>query len=169
MVAPGTHPDRTQGGKMKAIRTHDYRIDGYGNVNFYQNRYRQRTLDLQGFLEARRSRKRSRDWMAKRRAKAFGQARSLFLQKCLFPGRRARMSITTTTRGWSRRKGSNHEIHPFPARRAAQPAFCSPLSGPCRPRKTGTRFFSRAREVSDHRKPPGGYAGAPYHLVATTP
>ena len=34
MVAPGTHPDRTEGGKMKAIRTHDYRIDGYGNVSF---------------------------------------------------------------------------------------------------------------------------------------
>jgi hypothetical protein len=34
MVATGTHSDPTQGGKMKAIRTHDYRIEGYGNVNF---------------------------------------------------------------------------------------------------------------------------------------
>jgi hypothetical protein len=30
------------------------------------------------------------------------------------------MSTTTTTRGWSRRKGSNHEIHPFP--RGEQPS-----------------------------------------------
>jgi hypothetical protein len=34
MVVHGTHPDRTEGGKMKAVRTHDYRIAGYGNVNF---------------------------------------------------------------------------------------------------------------------------------------
>jgi hypothetical protein len=38
MVAPETHPDRTQGGKMKAIRTHDYRIDGYRNVNLSKSR-----------------------------------------------------------------------------------------------------------------------------------
>jgi hypothetical protein len=30
-------------------------------------------------------------------------------------------------------------------------------------------LLSRAREVSDHRRPPGGHAGAPYHLVATAP
>jgi hypothetical protein len=34
MVAARTHPDRTEGGKMKAVRSQDYRIDGYGNVNF---------------------------------------------------------------------------------------------------------------------------------------
>jgi hypothetical protein len=71
-------------------------------------------------------------------------------------------STTTTTRGWSRRKGSNHEIHPFPTRRAAQPAFCSPrLNGPCRPRKTATRSFpelvryptteSRLEAMQEHR------------------
>ena len=74
---------------MKAVRSHDYRIDRVRECEFYQSRYRQRAFYLQGFLEARRSRKRNPDCMAKRRSKAFGKARSLFLQNCLLPGRRA--------------------------------------------------------------------------------
>src|SRR5208282_4415869 len=34
VVAAGTHSDRGEGGKMKAVRTHEYRIDGYGTVMF---------------------------------------------------------------------------------------------------------------------------------------
>jgi hypothetical protein len=34
MVAAKAHSHGSEGGKMKAVRTHDYRIDGYGNVNF---------------------------------------------------------------------------------------------------------------------------------------
>ena len=30
-------------------------------------------------------------------------------------------------------------------------------------------LLSRAREVRDHRKPPGCHARAPYHVVATAP
>jgi hypothetical protein len=69
---------------MKAIRTHDYRIDRVRECEFYQSRYRQRAFDLQGFLEARRSRKRNPDCMAKGRSKPFGKARTLFLPDDLF-------------------------------------------------------------------------------------
>jgi hypothetical protein len=34
MVAAGTHSDRTEGGKMKAVRSHDTASTEYGNVNF---------------------------------------------------------------------------------------------------------------------------------------
>ena len=47
---------------MKAIRTHDYRIDGYGNVNFIKKSISAAGIRPQGFLEARRSRKRNPNW-----------------------------------------------------------------------------------------------------------
>jgi hypothetical protein len=121
MVAPGTHPDRTEGGKMKAIRTHNYQIDGYGYVNFIKknSRYRQRTFYLQGFLEARKSKKRNPDYLAARASNAFGKASSLFFAKRLVPWKTSTMSTTTTTGGWSGRKGSTHEIHRLP--RVEQP------------------------------------------------
>jgi hypothetical protein len=34
MVAARAHSDRSEGGKMKAVRTHDYQIEGYGTVTF---------------------------------------------------------------------------------------------------------------------------------------
>ena len=74
---------------MKAVRSHDYRIDGYGNVKFIKVDIGNGRFDFQGFLEARRSRKRNPDWMAARTRKANGKARALFLQKGLLPGRRA--------------------------------------------------------------------------------
>ena len=48
---------------MKAVRSHDCRIDRVRECEFYQSRYRQRAFYLQGFLEARRSRKRNPDCM----------------------------------------------------------------------------------------------------------
>ena len=76
---------------MKAVRSHDYRIDRVRECEFYQIQ----PISAAGILPTRffggeKEQKRNPDCMAKRRSKAFGKARSLFLQKCLFPGRRAR-------------------------------------------------------------------------------
>jgi hypothetical protein len=34
MVAAEIHSDRSEGGKMKAVRTHDYAIQDYGKISF---------------------------------------------------------------------------------------------------------------------------------------
>jgi len=109
---------------MKAVSSHDYRIDGYGNVKFikvdignghstfkvFGGEKEQKTEPgLDGCKNAKSQRKSSRSFSAKR----------------LAPWKTGTMSTTTTTRGWSRRKGSTHEIHPLSTHRAAHTALHS--------------------------------------------
>jgi hypothetical protein len=129
---------------MKAVRSYDYRIDGYGNVKFikvdigsghstfkvfWRREGEENGTGLDGCKNAKSQRKSSRSFSAKR----------------LAPWKTGTMSTTTTTRGWSRRKGSTHEIYPLSTRRAPQPTVRSPRGrrpdGPCRPRKIGSRSF----------------------------
>jgi hypothetical protein len=65
----------------------------YGNVNFIKkkSRYRQRTFYLQGFLEARKSKKRNPDCLAARASNALGKASSLFFAKRLVPWKTSTM------------------------------------------------------------------------------
>jgi hypothetical protein len=68
--------------------------------------------------------------------------------------------------GWSRRKGSDHEIHPFSTRRD-QPSFLlaawRPLSGPYRLRKTDNR--SSSPELITHHTSEARLAAIDRHLI----
>ena len=109
---------------MKTVRSHDYRIDGYGNVNFIK-------VDIGSGhstykVEAEKEQKTEPGIAWLKEGLKPSQSSLSFSAKMLAPWKTGTMSITTTTRGWSRRKGSTHEIHPLSTHRAAHTALHSP-------------------------------------------
>ena len=76
---------------MKAIRTHNYQIDGYGYVNFIK-----KTVDIASghstykvFWRRERAKNGTRTTWLQERQTPSAKLALFFLQKGLFPGRRA--------------------------------------------------------------------------------
>jgi hypothetical protein len=138
---------------MKAVRSHDYRIDGYGNVKFIKS-ISATDIRLSRFFGGEKEQKTEPGLDGCKNAKSQRKSSRSFSAKRLAPWKTGTMSTTTTTRGWSRRKGSTHEIYPLSTRRAPHPTVRSPRGrrpdGPCRPRRIGSRFFP---ELVTHHTP----------------
>jgi hypothetical protein len=158
---------------MKAVRSHDYRIDGYGNVNFIKVDIGSGHSTFKVFWRRERSRKRRKrnpDCMAKGGSKPFGKARSLFLPDGLFRRGWARRALLLRQGVGATEKDPIMRFTRFPRGEQPSPPSARRVAAAKRAvqaEKDRYPLLSRAREVSDHRKPPGGHAGAPYHLVAT--
>jgi hypothetical protein len=110
---------------MKTIRTHNYQIDGYGCVNFIRVDMGSDILPTR-FFGGEKEQKTEPGLPGCKSVKRLRQSSLSFFAKRLVPWKTSTMSTTTTTRGWSRRKVSTHEIRRLP--RVEQP------TQPSRPR-----------------------------------